>query len=99
MITLESLQSLGCYINAGHLDHYDGHTHTRLGDVTSAGDMLLDDAGLVYANKLHLGLIMDAMASPPTASVAEPVAEPVVEPVVEPVAPSAADQELAQLMS
>jgi hypothetical protein len=43
-MTLPELEALGCYMSAGFIDHYDG-AHTRLGEVTAGGDVVLYPAG------------------------------------------------------
>ena len=60
---LSTLVSLGCYVNAGHVDYYDGKAHTRLGEVTTAGDLVLDAAGEATANRMLADSMMEIMAS------------------------------------
>lgn len=55
MPSLKNLEALGCYVNAGHLDHYDGLKHTRLGDVTADGDVVFTEDGQAYADELAAG--------------------------------------------
>lgn len=48
MSQLETLIAAGAYLNAGHLDVYDGVSHKRLGEVTVAGDVVLSAAGYAF---------------------------------------------------
>ena len=61
MSSLKSLEALGCYVNAGHLDHYDGRKHTRLGDVTADGEVVFTDAGRAYADELAASVALEVV--------------------------------------
>lgn len=64
MITLAHLEAVGCYLNAGHLDHYNGYSHTRIADVTMGGDLVYEPGGETYAGRLLMDSLVEAMADP-----------------------------------
>ena len=85
MSNLQSLEALGCYLNAGYLDHHDGRHHTRIGSVDADGEITYTDVGRAYADKLVVDSTMKAMTVDET-------------PVPEPVPPLTLDPALAALI-
>lgn len=51
-MTLPELEALGCYLNAGNIDYYDGNSHFRLGTATVDGDVILTPEGEALAASL-----------------------------------------------
>ena len=53
-MNLNELFKAGCDLNAGYLDHYDpkAHKHTRVAQVTVAGDVIPTLAGEVFIANL-----------------------------------------------
>jgi hypothetical protein len=61
-VTLESLVTLGAYINAGHLDIYDRGRHVRIGDVDASGNLKMEPAGAEFANRIVMRDVAAAFA-------------------------------------
>ncbi len=77
-MTLQELEALGAYMNAGFVDYYDGNKHNRLGMVTAGGDVVLTPEGEALALSLVPSTVkklkarkQQADASPPPASDSE----------------------------
>lgn len=61
--TLEMLVAQGAYVNAGHLDYYDGNSHLRLGEVNIVdGEQVVaySTAGSIAASAMTLVSVQDA---------------------------------------
>jgi hypothetical protein len=51
-MTLDQMEALGAYLNAGHVDFWNGSRHVRLASVTAAGDVILTADGEAVAKEL-----------------------------------------------
>lgn len=63
MTTLAQMENLGCYVSAGWIDHYDGVKHTRLGMLTTGGDVVFENGGEAYADALSMKAVMAALGT------------------------------------
>ena len=66
MTELETLLALGCTLNAGYLDYYDGRQHYRFASASVNGTVTFEPGGRVQLEAALAHFADAAMSAPPS---------------------------------
>lgn len=64
LMKIEDLLEFGFYVNAGHVDYYDGKRHHRVGELTVDGSLNLTDQGTQMVNAMMTVHALSVLTAP-----------------------------------